>query len=293
MALSLTKIAHLLAAAREKNFSRAARSLNISQPALSRTIASIEDYYGIRIFERGKGGVSITAVGREVLAEANLLETQAATLEHHLTLHRREDAGVINIGFAPAVATVALGEVVGQLHNERPHAKIRTFIRPAPELAEAILNETIDLALCPAYQMADPSKITMKSIGEFTVRFLARKQHPLADADLIRMSDIESHPMVTVNEVDLVTSNRRSGLILCDDFSLCKNMILSADVIWFSAVNAVKQEIANGQIIELPVVDYPVQTAIVMAMTKKGRRQPKIVMQSIALAASCFENLES
>jgi DNA-binding transcriptional LysR family regulator len=68
--IELRKLSHILALAEAGSFARAARSLGITQSALSRSIQMVEEAYGFRIFERGKGPVVPTAAGRSLLPDA-------------------------------------------------------------------------------------------------------------------------------------------------------------------------------------------------------------------------------
>ena len=68
MDVDLAKLNQLLVIARTGSFSRAAEELRITQPALSRSVAGLEQRFGFRIFERGRGGATPTTVGALVLA---------------------------------------------------------------------------------------------------------------------------------------------------------------------------------------------------------------------------------
>jgi DNA-binding transcriptional LysR family regulator len=81
MEIDLTKFAYLVTIARTRNFSRAADELRITQPALSRSVAAVEQRFGFKIFDRGRGGVSITPLGALVLKDAETLLRDARAKE--------------------------------------------------------------------------------------------------------------------------------------------------------------------------------------------------------------------
>src|SRR5579864_3810938 len=98
MVLDLAKLEQLLTIARTGNFTRAAEELGITQPALSRNIGLLEDRFSFKIFDRGRGGASLTPVGALMVDEVEALVRQATILEHNLQLYGRGEGGQISLG---------------------------------------------------------------------------------------------------------------------------------------------------------------------------------------------------
>src|ERR1700689_1552170 len=84
--------------ARELNFSRAARRLNITQPPLTRQIQHLEDELGLALFFRDRRTVSLTDAGRALLDDAKLLVAHAARFKDAACLAAQGKAGVVRIG---------------------------------------------------------------------------------------------------------------------------------------------------------------------------------------------------
>jgi DNA-binding transcriptional LysR family regulator len=85
----LTQVRQILAITRTGSFTRAAQELHISQPVLSRSIASFEARHGVRLFERGRGGAAPTTLGESVIADAAKLLRSARNFQDNLQLYRR------------------------------------------------------------------------------------------------------------------------------------------------------------------------------------------------------------
>ncbi|SCW38082.1 regulatory helix-turn-helix protein, lysR family [Sphingobium faniae] len=68
--IDLHKLRHALTAARAGSFSAAAEQFSISQSALTRRVPMLEENYGIRMFDRGKSGASLTLEGARFIATA-------------------------------------------------------------------------------------------------------------------------------------------------------------------------------------------------------------------------------
>ena len=101
MDLSLPKLQHLVAVATCGSFSRAATELNLSQPALSRSIAGIEDRYGFAIFNRVGHGVELTAAGLQVLEQARPVLRHLQVLDSNMRLIAKGRSGRLALGMAP------------------------------------------------------------------------------------------------------------------------------------------------------------------------------------------------
>src|SRR4051812_46288712 len=87
----LEKLRYLVAIADEGSFARAAAKFRLSQPALSRSIHTLEDTLGVRLFERTSTGETLTPPGEQVCELGRKILADAEKLEH--SLHLAEGAG--------------------------------------------------------------------------------------------------------------------------------------------------------------------------------------------------------
>ena len=87
-----------LAVAEHRSFAHAARSLHVSQPALSRSIQALERLAGVRIFERGTRHVEVTDAGAIFLEYAQEVMARSADLSREMDLLKGLDKGELEIG---------------------------------------------------------------------------------------------------------------------------------------------------------------------------------------------------
>src|SRR5213593_1327258 len=99
--MDLTRLRHIVAVADTGSFSRAAEDVRITQPALSRSIATFEQQYGVRLFDRGRGGVSSTPAGSLVIEQARSMLSAATDLERSMRLFGKGEAGRVAFGLGP------------------------------------------------------------------------------------------------------------------------------------------------------------------------------------------------
>ena len=70
--ISLKQLRYYLTAAKHKSLRQAAKELGISQPSLSAQLKSLEETLGIDLFERSRGGITLTPLGRQLIAETKV-----------------------------------------------------------------------------------------------------------------------------------------------------------------------------------------------------------------------------
>ena len=96
--MTLTELRYAVALAREKHFGRAAAACFVSQPTLSVAIRKLENELGVTLFERSMQDVSVTAVGEQVVAQAQQVLSQVSAIKDMVVHGRDPLAGPLQIG---------------------------------------------------------------------------------------------------------------------------------------------------------------------------------------------------
>ena len=144
---SLRQLRYFVALSEARHFRKAAESMGISQPSLSLQIGNLEETLGVRLVERGRGPVTLTPEGREVVARASRIMGEvhgimdiSASLQTGLT-------GTIRLGTTPTIGPYLMPFVVERLHAKYPD--LRLYIREvAPrDLRGELLAGSLDVIL--------------------------------------------------------------------------------------------------------------------------------------------------
>lgn len=137
--------------ARVKSFSKAAKLLHISQPAISAQIHSMEDFYGIKFFERTPHGVTLTAAGTVLFDYAKQILELHEDLERKLTGMVDERNQKLAIGATPTVGSHALACGIWTFKDKYPDLQINLEINNPQEVVTKIYEKDVDLAIveCP------------------------------------------------------------------------------------------------------------------------------------------------
>src|SRR6185369_13564710 len=147
--MDLRKLRHAVTLAEEGTFARAARRLNLSQPALTRSVQALETSLGLRLFDRTGTGARPTTDGLRVLDHARTLLRQEASLRSEATLLARGESGKVAFGLGPML-TPALGPVLAAILGGGARLDIRVEIEPVHVMEEMLLSEAIDFFIADA-----------------------------------------------------------------------------------------------------------------------------------------------
>lgn len=257
MDLTLARLNQLLVVARTGSFSRAAAELHLSQPALSRSIALIEERYGFRIFDRSRTGVVLTSPGAQIVQQTTALLRDARVLDHNLRLHGRGDVGLVSVGMGPMISSLVLAELGKHIVASRPNVRLKTLIRPTDVLIQSLLADEIEFFIGPG-PIDFPPEIETAEIGHQQAAFIVRSAHPLAGRGDIRLDDVLSYPLGCSVEISwALRAGQPTGAFICDNFHIIREIVAETDAVWVCPRRFVARELENGTFAVLDCDDSP------------------------------------
>ncbi|WP_407936917.1 hydrogen peroxide-inducible genes activator [Jiella pelagia] len=129
---TLRQLQCLLEISRTLHFGEAARNCGLAQPSLSAQLQALESALGVRLVDRSRSGVVMTAVGREVAERARTIWQEIGQIVEFAETYRDGVAGTVRLGAKPTLGPYLLPKVVAHLHREYP--SLRLYIRDAMPL---------------------------------------------------------------------------------------------------------------------------------------------------------------
>ncbi|MGW2474071.1 LysR family transcriptional regulator [Streptomyces sp. NPDC001665] len=192
--MELRQLHYLTVIAEEENLGRAARRLFVSQPALSYALKGLETELGVKLFDRHAGGVSATAAGRDVIAEALLTVRQAERVTAAAERHTRGETGVLRVGFEASGA----GELTTRARAE--FARLHPGVRVAPKRydwgqeADALRDGLTDVAF--VWLPNDLTGLTYETVHTEPRVVGLPTAHPLASRSGVSILDVKDEPLL-------------------------------------------------------------------------------------------------
>lgn len=123
--MDISQLITLVQVAELGSISRAADRLNIVQPALSRQIRMLEQELGVALFDRHGRGMTLTAMGQEVLDHALRVLAELDALRHTVEDGRSSFRGLVRIGTTPTVADLMTVPLMTRIRQDHPDLTVR------------------------------------------------------------------------------------------------------------------------------------------------------------------------
>lgn len=193
--MDLRQLRNLVLVARYSSFGVAAERLNVTQPALSKSIRALEESLGVRLLDRGPWGVRPTEYGQRLIEYGELVLSLTEEARTELDAMRGASRGRLRIG----AITTAMREIVP--------AAIKRFLLAQPEvdvslneelssaLYAALLNGAIDIAV-----MTRPKEISEEiefvNLLEIPVDIVADRDHELVGMPKVTLADLTQYRWV-------------------------------------------------------------------------------------------------
>ncbi|ECE9310150.1 LysR family transcriptional regulator [Salmonella enterica] len=257
-----------VAVAQQGTLGRAAETLNLSQPALSKTLNELEQLTGTRLFERGRLGAQLTVPGEQFLTHA--VKVLDALNTAGQALNRKEDASadVVHVGALPTAALGILPAAIGRFHQQQKSTSLQVATMNNTMLLAGLKSGEIDLGIG---RMSDPELmggLNYELLFLESLKLVVRPGHPLLQ-ETITLSRVMEWPVVVSPKGTVPRQNAEAllqsqgckmpaGCIETLSASLSRQLTVDYDYVWFVPSGAVKEDLRQATLVSLPV---PTQSA--------------------------------
>lgn len=143
--MDLRYLEAMVAVADELHFGRAAEKLHISQPPLTNRIQQAERELGVKVFERGRHGVTITPMGKQITAEARQVLAASQKFSKLARSLREGTAGSLTIAAVGSAFYEALPALLRRCRQELPEVSLHITELETPQLIDAIQQGSVDV----------------------------------------------------------------------------------------------------------------------------------------------------
>lgn len=252
-----------VAVAQQGTLGRAAETLNLSQPALSKTLNELEQLTGTRLFERGRLGAQLTLVGEQFLTHA--VKVLDALNSAGQALNRKEGLNndIVRIGVLPTAALGILPTVIGQFHKQQKDITLQVATMNNTMLLAGLKSGEIDIGIG---RMSDPdlmSGLNYELLFLESLKLVVRPGHPLLQ-ETVTLSRVMEWPVVVSPKGTVPRQNAETllqsqgckmpaGCIETLSASLSRQLTVDFDYVWFVPSGAVKDDLRRGVLSALPI----------------------------------------
>lgn len=195
--ISLHNLGYFHALARNGSFGATAGELNISQPALTRSIQALERHFGIRLVERQRGqtGISLTPAGARLLRHADTVIGEVGLLERAVVEPADEPDSHLAFGFGPQFATLLLPDVMERIMREHSNLRIRITTASTGAMLEQLLEGRLDFFISGHLERVErPQRVRSEKFSSVPLQYLVREGHPLLEEPEVTPALISRFP---------------------------------------------------------------------------------------------------
>jgi DNA-binding transcriptional LysR family regulator len=193
--LSLRQIEAFKAMIEMGSSARAADVLNISQPAMSKLLAHLEEDTGLKLFDRAGGRLRPTDRATRLYAEVDRVFAGLHLVERAVELIKREDQGHLVIGVMPALSGAIVQRVLMRFRHTYPNVYLSVMARSSLFIAERLRSRQIDVGLINAD--IEDADIVAEPLAGHPLMCILPPHHPLAARAILTPEDIGGEPMIS------------------------------------------------------------------------------------------------
>lgn len=248
--------------AKNKNITRAANELCISQPAISKSIKTLEEQIGNSLFIRQRDGVQLTEVGELIYKKIKNAIELIESAENDLNSFNKLDFEYINIGASKTIIHEYLMPYIKEFHSRYPNIKIKIFTDKPSELFKKASLGLVDIIITNLPTNV-PDNFTQVKLTDLHDSFVANENFSHLKGRKISLEEFLSLPLITLTK-GTINRNRLDDFCVQNNIkiipemefgsnSLIKEFALSGFGIGMLTKEHVKKEIEDGTLFELDV----------------------------------------
>lgn len=197
--INLLQIEYFLAVARHLNFTEAAKSLYISQPALSKQIAILENEIGVQLLFRTRRSVRLTPAGAILFQE---MDTIASQIENAIDKARQPLFGensVLTIGCLEAMGTPFLPALIKVFRQQYPTIRLIFERHSFKPLREKFVRGELDIVFTLEIEVKEMSDIIWDPFFTAEAYIFMSTSHPLAGRKDLKLEDMRDEGFVMIS----------------------------------------------------------------------------------------------
>ena len=272
--LSFRKLEMVEAVAKLGSIHAAARALSVSQPALTDGLKSVEGELGVSLFKRDKNSLTPTLFAKPFLTYVDQIRAELLATKRDIRAKDfiRTDR-VFRISAGIRSCAIWVSQAVDMLQRLKPDMSVvvdHDLLNLYSRLVEGEVDIGVSMVdLLPALAPG----LVLEPLGQWRAIFIARPGHPLAAIEHLTLEQLKAYPLAghfnypvilhllgeetaTMRPLDIAAGWRTStGQV--DTLDSLVDLVASRDCLAIVSEATVKQELAEGRLIELKLVSNP------------------------------------
>jgi DNA-binding transcriptional LysR family regulator len=250
-----------------RSFTRAAETLFLTQPAVTRQIAALESELHTRLFDRFGRTVRLTAAGETLHRYAEQVLRLAREARDAVTDTEKGSHGRLSVGASSTLATYVLPPLLRRFRESYPHVEISISTGVSARVVEMVRDGEADVGLVTTEAGIPGNGLVTSLLTNYETGAVVPPGHPLAERERISAAELGSFPLILM-ETGTNLRAYADGLLEAagidgqvamelDNVEAIKRMIEAGLGISLLPMVAVRAEVVGGRLVVLPLTDVP------------------------------------
>ena len=289
MKFDIRQLRHFVCVMQTGNITRAAELLEITQPALTRSIKKMEERIGARLLDRGPRSLKPTEAGQVLYRYARIIINQAERALADVTAVSRGEQGHVHIGMAALFAPTLISHLIPQLTARFPGLHVRITEGFFEDLVAGLLEGEIDVLLSNFPPGIVPPDVVLKPLFEIRTEFVVGASHPLAANKKVTAKDLRGAQWAMIKQPHIVD--------FIDKFFASESLPPVSVTIEATSLNTLKSLVMLGQYVSmLPRrwIEEEIKTGEIKTIRMDGTslvREVGLILRQTATQRPTVENI--
>jgi DNA-binding transcriptional LysR family regulator len=273
MSLNLHLLRLFVTVVQTGSFSRAAETLHISQPAISKGVRDFEMQVGCRLLDRTTKGVRATREGNALFQHAQSIFAAERAAEEELTSLRGLDSGYLRIGASTTISTYIIANYLGVFHKAYPNIDLHLVSENTHDIANLLIEHNIEIALVEG--PTEDNNLTSKAWRTDAMELIVHPDHPFVRAGK------SVDPKALEDEI-LIIREHGSGSRDIATQALAAHRVHLRRTLEIGSTEAIKQAVASGvgvAIVSSAAIDDQIKLGRLKTVAMKNLRISRTLWQ--------------
>ncbi len=246
------------------SFTKAAKELFITQPAISKHIQELEEQYKIKFFERNGSKIALTNAGELLLKHTKNIFEVYREIDFDMSALINQQRGLLRLGASTTISQYIIPPLLARFHQKLQEIKVHLLNGNTEQIEKALLNKEIEIGIVEGQSKNQSIKYTAFLKDELVL--VCNSTNPLINKEQVNLEDLKSMRFVmreqgsgtlevieyALKPFDINLSQLTIEMQLGSTESI-KSYLMNSDCVAFISVHAIKKELKNSELVILDI----------------------------------------
>lgn len=290
--MRLQRIEQFIAVVDAGSLRGAARRLDMSQPALTRSLQQLERELGVQLLHRSVHGTALTAAGTAFLSRARVAEAELRKAAEEARRSGNDGSGLMSMGVSPVAASLLLPEMATTLLHQGVGTRLRLLEMAPSTLLPMVRDGAVDMAVTQRTRADLDAGLQFRPLFEINMRVAVRAGHPLLGTRTLRELGTASWLYMTAPGIsdDIVSQSFLArGLpaplpaVHCGSYYVALDLIATSDLMTVLPPGLLAGCMAARRLAEIPLAE-PLVPLVVGLYTRKDTPLTRAAKAGVQIA---------